>query len=77
MLTGLRNDLATGWILGFTIFLSVAILILVGAVNDYFKDKEFLELQDELKDAEVVVYRGKAGATQSISIYDLTVGDVI
>jgi P-type E1-E2 ATPase len=28
-------------------------------------------------DAEVIVFRGKAGSTQSVSIYDLAVGDVV
>lgn len=36
-----------------------------------------MKLQSSVKDEEIAVIRGKYGATQSINIYDLVVGDII
>jgi len=63
LLTGLSDGLEWGWVKGFSIFLSVAFLVGIGSANDYAKDKQFLELQNDLMDAEVIVFRGKAGST--------------
>lgn len=63
LFTGFNDGLAWGWVKGFSIFVSVAFLVGIGSLNDYYKDKEFLQLQDELEAGEVKVFRGKAGAT--------------
>ena len=41
------------------------------------KDKNFVALQSRTKDEDIPVIRGKHGATQSVNIYDLVVGDII
>ena len=41
------------------------------------KDKQFVKLQSSVKDEEIAVIRGKYGASQSVNIYDLVVGDII
>jgi len=47
------------------------------AVADYIKDNKFIELSSNIKEENVPVIRGKLGATQSISIWDVVVGDVV
>ena len=41
------------------------------------KDKNFVKLQSELKYETIAVIRGKYGATQTVNIYDLVVGDIV
>ena len=41
------------------------------------KDKNFVKLQSKIKNEEISVVRGKFGATQSINVYKLVVGDII
>lgn len=77
LLTGFNDGLAWGWVKGVSIFVSVAFLVGIGSLNDYYKDKEFLSLQHDLEEGEVIVFRGKAGSTQTVNIDDLVVGDVI
>lgn len=47
------------------------------SLNDWVKDKQFVKLQSLVKDEEIAVIRGKYGATQSVNIYKLVVGDII
>lgn len=47
---------------------------MVTATNDYFKDKQFAALNAQANDIKVNVVRN--GLMQSISIYDLVVGDL-
>jgi Ca2+-transporting ATPase len=41
------------------------------------KDKQFVRLQSIIKDEDIAVIRGKYGATQSVNVYKLVVGDII
>jgi len=41
------------------------------------KDKQFVRLQSKVKNEDIAVIRGKYGATQSVNIYKLVVGDII
>lgn len=63
------------WIEGVAIMLAVVVVVLVGAVNDYEKEKQFLKLNRKKEDRQVVVYRG--GEEQLISVHDLLVGDLM
>lgn len=47
------------------------------SLNDWVKDKQFVRLQSLVKDEDIAVIRGKHGATQSVNIYKLVVGDII
>lgn len=62
---------------GVSIFAAVALIIALNSANDYMKDKQFAELFSKIKDEECTVVRGKSGATQSIPVEDLVVGDCI
>jgi len=62
---------------GISIILVALFLIMLIAVADYIKDNKFIELSSNIKEENVPVIRGKLGATQSISIWDVVVGDVV
>lgn len=63
------------WIEGIAIMLAVVVVVLVGAANDYQKEKQFLKLNRKKEDRQVIVYRN--GEEQLIGVYDLLVGDLI
>ena len=60
------------FLLGFAL-----LMILLNSLVDYWKDKKFIKLQSILIDETTTVTRGKFGATETISVWDLVVGDVI
>lgn len=66
-----------GWVQGVSIYFSIFIIVSLAALNDWVKDKQFVKLQSLVKDENIPVVRGKHGATQSVNIYDLVVGDII
>jgi P-type Ca2+ transporter type 2C len=56
-----------------------AVILIIGIVSwaDWFKDRRFVSLQESMQEMDVPVIRGKFGATQTISVWDIVVGDVI
>ena len=52
-------------------------IVFVSSSADCQKDKQFLELNKMNMEEKVAVIRGKFGATQSISMWDLVVGDIV
>lgn len=62
---------------GISIILVAIFLITIIVAADYDKDKKLIELSKNMKDDYVAVVRGKLGATQSISVWNLVVGDVV
>lgn len=62
------------WIEGVAIIVAIVIVVVVGAANDWQKERQFVKLNKRKEDRFVKVIRG--GNTQEISIYDLVVGDV-
>ena len=66
-----------GWIEGAAIYFAIFIIVSIVSANDWMKDKQFVKLQSSVKDQDIPVIRGKYGATQSVNIYDLVVGDII
>ena len=67
----------TGWLEGCIIFVALFIQVLISSYNDYSKDSKFIQLQSMNRDEELPVIRGKRGSMQTVSIWDLVVGDVI
>lgn len=53
---------------------AVAIVVLVGSVNDWQKEKQFQKLNAQKDDRQLKVVR--SGKEQSISVYEVLVGDV-
>lgn len=62
---------------GISIVLVASFLIIIIVGTDYLKDSKYIELSKNTKEENVPVIRGKLGATQSISIWDVVVGDVV
>ena len=62
---------------GISIILVAILLIAIIAITDYIKDRKYIELSANIKEETVPVIRGKLGATQSISVWDVVVGDVV
>lgn len=63
------------WVEGVAIIVAIAIVMLVSAANDYNKERQFMKLNNQKEDREIVVFRG--GEKHYISINDLLVGDVL
>lgn len=63
------------WVEGVAIIVAIAIVVLVGAGNDWAKERQFVKLSKKKDDREVKVIR--SGRTIKISIHDVLVGDVM
>lgn len=57
--------------------MAVAFVSVFTASNEYLKAKQFLKLNDEVKNEEISVYRGQYGLSQNVKSHDIVVGDVI
>ncbi|ANZ74495.1 BA75_01427T0 [Komagataella pastoris] len=63
------------WVEGVAIIVAIAVVVVVSALNDWQKERQFSKLNAMKDEREVVVFRG--GAKTVISIYDVLVGDVL
>jgi Ca2+-transporting ATPase len=63
------------WIEGCAICVSIAVVVLVGAINDWQKERAFVKLNAKKEAREVKVIR--SGKSFTISVYDILVGDVL
>ncbi|QPG74189.1 hypothetical protein FOA43_001513 [Brettanomyces nanus] len=63
------------WVEGVAIIVAILIVVLVSAVNDYNKERQFVKLNAKKEDRQIVVYR--SSEKHFISINDLLVGDLI
>lgn len=63
------------WVEGVAIIVAIAIVVIVGSLNDYSKERQFARLNKKKQDRDVKVIR--SGKTMEISVYDIMVGDII
>ncbi|KAF2083154.1 calcium-translocating P-type ATPase [Saccharata proteae CBS 121410] len=63
------------WVEGVAIIVAIVIVVVVGAVNDWQKERQFVKLNKKKSDREVKVVR--SGTTMEVSVYDVLVGDVM
>ncbi|KAI2610597.1 calcium-translocating P-type ATPase [Hypoxylon sp. NC1633] len=63
------------WIEGVAIIVAIVIVVLVGSLNDWQKERQFARLNRKKSDRLVKVIR--SGKTVEISVYDLLAGDVV
>ncbi|CAN6661635.1 calcium-transporting ATPase 2 [Trichomonascus vanleenenianus] len=63
------------WVEGVAIIVAVLIVVVVGAGNDWQKERQFVKLNKKKEDRKVKVMRN--GAPCEISIYDVVVGDLM
>jgi Ca2+-transporting ATPase len=63
------------WVEGVAICVAIIIVVVVGAFNDYQKEKQFIKLNKRKDDREVKAIR--SGKSMQISVYEITAGDVL
>ncbi|ROT34853.1 plasma membrane calcium-transporting ATPase [Sodiomyces alkalinus F11] len=63
------------WVEGVAIVIAIVIVVIVGSLNDYSKERQFAKLNRKKQDREVKVIR--SGKTMEISVFDILVGDVV
>lgn len=63
------------WVEGVAIMAAIIIVVVVGTLNDWQKERQFVKLNEKKEDRTVKVIR--SGKAQEISIYDVLVGDVM
>jgi len=63
------------WIEGVAIIVAIVVVVVVGAVNDWQKERQFAKLNAKKESRNVKVVR--SGRTQEINVHDLLVGDVL
>lgn len=63
------------WIEGVAIIVAIAIVVLVGSINDFQKERQFAKLNKKKQDRLVKGIR--SGKTIEISVFDILAGDVL
>ena len=63
------------WVEGVAIVVAIIIVVAVGAVNDWQKERQFVKLNKKKEDRNVNVIR--SGKSREISVQDILVGDVM
>ncbi|KAF2473848.1 calcium transporting P-type ATPase-like protein [Lindgomyces ingoldianus] len=63
------------WIEGVAIMVAIIIVVVVGALNDWQKERQFVKLNKKKEDRYVKVIR--SGRIRELSVYDVLVGDVV
>ncbi|KAL2062935.1 hypothetical protein VTL71DRAFT_6007 [Oculimacula yallundae] len=63
------------WVEGVAIIVAIVIVVVVGSLNDYQKERQFVKLNKKKQDRDVNVIR--SGRTLEISVFDVLVGDVM
>jgi Ca2+-transporting ATPase len=63
------------WLEGVAIIVAILIVVIVGSLNDYQKERQFIKLNKKKQDRDVKVIR--SGKSREISVFDVLVGDVV
>lgn len=63
------------WVEGVAIMVAIIIVVVVGAANDWQKERQFVKLNKKKEDRDVKVIR--SGKSREISVHDILVGDVM
>jgi Ca2+-transporting ATPase len=63
------------WVEGVAIIVAILIVVVVGAANDWQKERQFVKLNRKKDDRTINVIR--SGRVREISVYDVFVGDVV
>lgn len=73
--TATDGEARVQWVEGVAIIVAIVIVVVVGAANDWQKERQFVKLNKKKEDRQVKVIR--SGKTVEISIHDVLVGDVM
>ena len=63
------------WVEGVAIMVAIVIVVVVGAANDWQKERQFVKLNQKKDDRDVKVIR--SGKSREMSVHDILVGDVM
>ncbi|ESZ91241.1 putative Calcium-transporting ATPase 2 [Sclerotinia borealis F-4128] len=63
------------WVEGVAIIVAIVVVVIVGSLNDYQKERQFVKLNKKKEDRDVNVIR--SGKTLELSVFDVLVGDVM
>jgi Ca2+-transporting ATPase len=63
------------WVEGVAIIVAIVIVVVVGSLNDYQKERQFAKLNRKKQDRVVKAIR--SGKTIELSVFDILVGDVL
>ncbi|KAI9727526.1 MAG: hypothetical protein M1828_006468 [Chrysothrix sp. TS-e1954] len=63
------------WVEGVAILVAIIIVVVVGAVNDWQKERQFVKLNKRKSDRFIKAIR--SGKTREISVFDVLVGDIV
>ena len=74
-ITATDGEARVQWVEGVAIMVAIIIVVVVGALNDWQKEKQFLKLNKKKEERNVQVVR--SGKSRQISVYDVLVGDVM
>ncbi|KAK7747553.1 plasma membrane calcium [Cytospora paraplurivora] len=66
---------AVEWVEGVAIIVAIVIVVMVGSLNDFQKERQFAKLNKKKQDRDVKVVR--SGKTIELGVYDILVGEVI
>ena len=69
------NGESVQWVEGVAIMVAIIIVVTVGALNDWQKERQFVKLNKKKEDRNVKVVR--SGKSREISVHDILVGDVM
>lgn len=72
---GEEGEAKIEWVEGVAIVVAILVVVLVGATNDWKKERQFVQLNRKKEERFVKVVR--SGKSQEISVYDVLVGDVL
>ncbi|KAI8869032.1 calcium-translocating P-type ATPase [Ramicandelaber brevisporus] len=70
-----KDDPPINWVEGCAILIAVLIVVAVGSVNDYNKERQFQKLNSKKEDRNVKVIRDSR--ERMLSVYDVMVGDIL
>ncbi|KKZ68561.1 Ca2+-transporting ATPase [[Emmonsia] crescens] len=74
-ITAAENEPRIQWVEGVAIIVAIVVVVVVGAANDWQKERQFVRLNKKKEDRSVKVIR--SGKSVEISVYDILAGDVM
>ena len=74
-ITATDGEARVQWVEGVAIVVAIVVVVVVGAANDYQKERQFVKLNKKKEDRVIKVIR--SGHSREISIYEVLVGDVM
>ena len=70
-----RKEAHVQWVEGVAIVVAIVIVVVVGAANDWQKERQFVKLNKKKDDRMIKIIR--SGKSREVSVHDIFVGDVM